>query len=167
MIKIKVRQGNIAEEKTEAIVCPANSHGLMGGGVAKAIKMVGGPMIEVEAIRKAPIRIGEAIMTDGAMLPAKYVIHSPTMELPVSASTKQDIIEAVRAALRIAEQNKLSKISMPGMGTGVGGFEPIDAARIMIDEIRGFDAGSLKEVTLVDISELMVKAFRDALVESK
>ena len=165
MIKIKVKLGSIVEEETDAIVCPSNSYGIMGGGVAKIIRTVGGAMIEADAVRKAPIPLGQALITDGGMLPSRYVIHSPTMKLPEGAATEENIRKSVNAALKVAEDNNISSISMPGMGTGIGGFEPIDAANIMIDEIRKFKAKFLKEVILIDISEIMVNAFNDAVEE--
>lgn len=167
MIKITIKQGNIADEKVDAIINPANSHGLMNGGVSKAIKLVGGAVIEVEAVRRSPIPIGSAIITEAGMLSCIYIIHSPTMELPTSASNEENIRKAVVAALKSADDNKLSRVAMPGMGTGHGRFEPIDAAKIMIDEIKSFKALHLKEVVLVDLSEAMISAFKDAMKENR
>jgi O-acetyl-ADP-ribose deacetylase len=167
MIKITAKQGNITYEKVDAIVNPANSYGLMIGGVAKAIISVGGAIIEAEAVQKSPGKIGEAFLTGAGMLSCRYVIHSPTMEKPGMAAREEDIKKAVFASLKTADDNNLLRIAMPGMGTGIGGFEPIDGAYLIVDEIKKFKAKTLKEVILVDISEMMVKAFKDALKEKK
>ena len=163
MIKITIKQGSITEEAVDAVVNPANSYGLMGGGVAGAIKRVGGAIIEAEAVKSSPIKIGDSVMTSAGLLQARFVIHAPTMERPAEAAKEENIKKAVRAALKAADENKLEKVAMPGMGTGVGGFEPIDAARIIISEIKSFKADFLREVILVDMSEIMVKAFLEAM----
>jgi O-acetyl-ADP-ribose deacetylase len=167
MIKITIKQGSIVEEKADAIVNPANSYGLMTGGVSKTIKIIGGASIEAEAVRHSPIPIGQTILTDAGMLPYKYIIHSPTVEMPSLAAKEENIRKAIVAALKAADDNKLSKIAMPGMGTGHGGFEPIDGAKLIIDEIKKFKAVNLKEIILIDLSEMMIKAFNDALKEKK
>ena len=167
MIKIKVKQGNITLEKADAIVNPTNSYGLMIGGAAKAIKSAGGAIIEALAVQKSPLKVGEAFLTGAGMLPCKYIIHTPTMEKPAMAARAEDIRKAVFASLKAADDNKLSKIAMPGMGTGIGGFEPIDGANLIVGEIRKFKPKALKEVILVDISEIMVNAFNEALKEKK
>ena len=163
MIKITIKQRSIIEEKVDAIVNPSNSYGLMNGGVGAAIKAVGGNIIEVDAMRNSPIRIGESLVTTGGMLFAGHIIHSPTMQLPSEKATEENIRKAVRSSLKAADDNRFSRIAMPGMGTGTGEFEPIDAAKIIIEEINGFKARNLKEVILVDISETMVNAFKDAM----
>ena len=81
-MSIVVKRGDITQLSCDAIVNPANSFGYMGGGVAGAIKRIGGNEIEREAVSKAPIRVGSAIATTAGTLPCKYVIHAPTMKQP-------------------------------------------------------------------------------------
>jgi len=82
MIKITIEQGDITTLEVDAIINPANSYGYMGGGVAGAIKEIGGQEIETEAVAKAPIPIGSAVITTAGSLKAKHIIHAPTMEQP-------------------------------------------------------------------------------------
>ena len=76
---IKIIQADITELKVDAIVNAANNKLVMGGGVAGAIKRKGGKIIEDEAVKKGPIKIGEAVATSAGNLPVKYVIHAATM----------------------------------------------------------------------------------------
>lgn len=158
MIKIKI--GDITEEDVDAIVNPSNSLGIMGGGVALAIKKKGGEIIEEEAKRKAPIPVGKAVATTAGKLKAKYVIHATTMEMPAEKIGIENVKKATRAALECAKEIKAKKIAFPGMGTGVGGVDKKQAAKIMIEEIKKFPE---LEVILVAYDKEMYNAFREAI----
>ncbi|NPB07310.1 MAG: macro domain-containing protein [Aquificae bacterium] len=160
---LKVLKGSLLEVEADAIVNPANSRGLMGGGVAGVIKREGGEEIEREATEKAPIPVGEAVLTTAGKLPFKGVIHAPTMEEPAMPSSEEKVRKAVRAALRIADENCFEVIAFPGMGTGVGGLPKDVAARAMLEEIRSFSPRCLKKVILVDVDEEMVRAWERVL----
>ncbi|MEM2974259.1 MAG: macro domain-containing protein [Candidatus Micrarchaeia archaeon] len=159
MMKITVINGNILDQKVDAIVNAANSFGYMGGGVAAAIKRAGGNVIEVEAIKQAPIPIGKAVLTTGGSLPFK-IIHAPTMRNPGDKTTAEKIRAAVRSALELADKSGFGRIALPGMGTGVGRVPEDIAAKAMLQEIESFHAVHLKEIVLVDISDKMVQAFK-------
>src|SRR3989338_1003996 len=118
-MKITIKQGDITGLAIDAIVNAANSYGYMGGGVAGAIKRIGGQKIEMEAVSQAPIPIGCAVITTAGRLRYKHVIHSPTMEQPGSLTDVGNVKEATRAALECAEENNLKIIAIPGMGTGI------------------------------------------------
>ena len=163
MIKIKVLQEDITELDVDAVVNAANSYGYMGGGVAGAIKKIGGHEIELEAVTKAPILIGYAVITTAGKLRCKYVIHAPTMEQPASLTNIGNIKEAVRAALECAEENNLARIAIPGMGTGVGNVPKDKAAQAMLEVIVNFEGKNVKEVILVDRNGEMVKAWAKLL----
>jgi O-acetyl-ADP-ribose deacetylase len=120
------------------VVNAANNHLLLGAGVAGAIARRGGPDIQRECDeyvrRHGPIRVGEAAITGGGRLPARFVIHAAAMgDEPASAQT---IRSATRAALRIASERGLEHVAFPVLGAGVAGFPFEESARIMIDEIR-------------------------------
>jgi len=83
-VRIVVLTGDITKQEVDAIVNPANSMLVMGGGVAGAIKRVGGKEIEDESVKHAPVPVGEAVATGAGRLKAKYVIHAPTMERPAA-----------------------------------------------------------------------------------
>lgn len=130
-IKIVVRKGDLTEEVVDAIVNPANSFCVMGGGVALAIRQKGGEVIEKDAMRAAPIRVGTAVMTSAGKLKSRRVIHAPTMERPAEKINYLAVNKATSAAIKVAHENGLAKIAFPGMGTGVGGVRPHEAAKAM------------------------------------
>ena len=99
--KIEVVQGDLTELGVDAIVNAANNKLVMGGGVAGAIKRKGGRIIEEEAVKKGPIKIGEALATTAGVLPAKYVIHAATMGMDFKTDELK-IRDACRNALKIA-----------------------------------------------------------------
>lgn len=131
-----IKIGDLTAESTEAIVCPANSFGHMRGGVAAAIRQAGGDGIESEAIAKSPMSIGSAVLTSAGRLKARYVIHTPTMVLPVERTNVEVVRRAVRAALTLAQSHKLESLAFPGMGTGTGWLQYEDAAEVMLEEVR-------------------------------
>jgi O-acetyl-ADP-ribose deacetylase (regulator of RNase III) len=162
---ITVVRGDITQSQAEAIVNPANSRLMMGGGVAGAIRRAGGPTIEREALQKAPIRVSEAIATNAGRLATRYVIHAPTMSLPAMSTDVESVEKATSAALRIAKALGLSSIAIPGMGTGVGGVPVNEAAQTMVGAIRQhlLEGTTLKHIFLVSIDETLIRAFESVL----
>jgi O-acetyl-ADP-ribose deacetylase (regulator of RNase III) len=136
----------------------------MGGGVAYVIKRKGGEIVEAEAVKNAPIHVGEAVCTSGGLLPTRRVIHASTMEYPSEKIGVENVRNAVRAALLCADENELSSIAFPGMGTGVGGLSYDDAAEVMVCEIRSFLAGKpetkIRSIFLVAYSDELYGVFR-------
>ncbi len=163
MIEISVVQGSLLEVQAYAIVNPANSFGFMGGGVAGVIKRFGGEQIEEEAVSKAPIPVGSAVLTSAGKLPFKGVIHAPTMEEPAMETTEEKVRRAVRAVLELADRMGFESIAMPGMGTGVGRLPKDVSARAMIEELRNFQPKNLKRVILVDLDRQMVEEWKRLL----
>ncbi len=157
---IVIKKGDITQEKCDAIVNPANSFGIMGGGVALAIKLKGGKEIEEEAIKKAPIPVGNAIATKAGKLNCNYVIHSPTMQKPAQKIPLENVRLATKAALELARKLKIKSIAFPGMGTGIGGVKAEDAARVMIKECKKFED---LEIRLIAFDENLYKAFKEFL----
>ncbi|MFH1721081.1 MAG: macro domain-containing protein [Candidatus Altiarchaeota archaeon] len=160
-MEIKAIFGDLTKVKVDAIVNPANSFGTMGGGVALAIKHVGGQIIEDEAVAEAPIPIGKAVLTSSGNLPCNSVIHSPTMTNPTERIGLENIRKATTAALVCALKNRLKKIAFPGMGTGVGGVEAEDAAKAMADVIHSFSRkDEIDEIVLVAYNQKLFEAFQ-------
>ncbi|WP_456475676.1 macro domain-containing protein [Candidatus Pyrohabitans sp.] len=163
--RISVVKGDITQIETEAIVNPSNSYGVMGGGVALAIKRKGGSEIEREAMAKAPISVGSATVTTAGRLKAKAVIHASTMAEPAQKIGVEEVRLATRAALRAAAEHGFKSVAFPGMGTGVGGVAKHEAARAMLVEIRAHLAREAlpERVILVAFDEELFSAFQQAL----
>lgn len=156
---IVVEYGDITKIVCDAIVNPANSYGYMGGGVAGAIKRIGGIEIENEAISLAPIPIGKAIVTTAGSLPCQHVIHAPTMKEPAMRINIDNVKLATRAALKLAEDLKIKSIAIPGMGTGVGGVSLSDAAREMVTVAREFE-DKFEKIVFIGINNDLIEAFK-------
>ena len=159
---IEIIQGDIAAQDTDAVVNAANNHLWMGAGVAGAIKRAGGESIEEEAVAKGPIAVGSAIATTGGALKAKYVIHAAVMGQDLH--TNADYIRsAIKATFALAESMKLTSISVPALGTGVGGFSMNHCANILIGEAVQFllHAHSVKLIRFVLFGEDARKVFEE------
>jgi O-acetyl-ADP-ribose deacetylase (regulator of RNase III) len=164
-VEVLAVTGDITEQKVDAIVNPANSWLVMGGGVAGAIKRIGGQEIEEEALKHAPISVGKAVATGAGKLKAKYVIHAPTMERPAMRIDVENVKLAVRAALECADELRLKSVAFPGMGTGVGGLALDKAAEAMIDETKKhIEKGThLNRIIFVGFNQDLTRAFSTAI----
>ena len=162
-MKIDVVHGSILDADAQVIVNAANSLGLMGGGVAGVIKRAAGAEVEREATKNAPIRVGNAVLTFGGKTKFKGIIHAPTMPEPGMHIPVRNVALATNAALTLADQKGFESVAIPGMGTGVGGVAPADAAKAMVDAVQVFSPRVLKMVVLVDVDEKMVGAWKQAL----
>jgi O-acetyl-ADP-ribose deacetylase (regulator of RNase III) len=131
--------------------------------VAGVIKRAAGHEVEEEARRQAPIAVGHAVLTSGGHTRFAGIIHAPTMSRPAMRIQSDNVAQATRGALTLADQHGFSSIAIPGMGTGVGGVAHHDAASRMIREIQEFRSRVLQLVILVDVDSEMVAAWQDAL----
>jgi len=157
MPRIVIVRGDITEIEADAIVNPANVQMIMGGGVAGAIRRKGGEEIQQEALKKAPVRIGSAIVTGAGRLRARYVIHAPTVETPGGKSSLEFIRKAVKAAISKAEEMGLKSIAFPAMGAGVGGIPVEKSVEIILEEAI---KSNLEEIVLVAWSIEDFKTFQ-------
>lgn len=157
-MELQLIQGDITQQKVDAIVNAANKGLWGGGGVDGAIHRAGGPAIgeACKRIREAHggIETGEAIETTGGRLPASYVIHTAG---PVWKQGKEDE-EALLAAcyqnsLKLAEALDCKSIAFPNISTGVYGFPKDKAAEIAVREVRSYQAKTLAKVVFVCFDE--------------
>ncbi|OYT39094.1 MAG: O-acetyl-ADP-ribose deacetylase [Desulfurococcales archaeon ex4484_58] len=159
--------GDITSIDVDAIVNPANSYMLMGGGLAGVLKRRGGKSIEDEARKYAPVPVGEAVVTSAGSLKAKYIIHAPTMKEPGGPTSPDHVYKATYAALSKACEKSIKKIAIPGMGTGVGGLEPLVAVEVMvkaiIDCLKCIEECGVNEVIVIDIREDIPRIFCELL----
>jgi O-acetyl-ADP-ribose deacetylase (regulator of RNase III) len=160
---IHIAKSDITEMPVDAVVNPANSLGIMGGGVAAALSRKGGPSIQREAMSLAPIAVGAAVVTNAGSLWAKHVIHAPTMEEPGVKVGIENVRRATRAALIAAARHGFDTIALPGMGTGLGGVDPSDASRAIVDELRAHRQPKPTTVYLVDLNDNILRCLEEAL----
>ncbi len=163
---LEVVEGDITDYDGEAVVNAANNHFWMGGGVAGAIKRKGGQAIEAEAMRQGPRPVGEAVITSGGTLKARYVIHAAVMGQDLRTNSSA-ILNATHSSLRLAESKGLGSLAFPALGTGVGGFPMRKAAEIMVTAAWEFLHGSksLCRITFVLFGREAYSAFAEELTE--
>ena len=167
MARLEVAQADVTKLEVDAIANAANTQLAHGGGVAGAIARAGGPEIQRESSERAPIGLGEAVVTAAGDLPRRWVIHAATMEL--GGPTSAEIIrKATASALAKADELGARSLALVAFGTGVGGFPLTDAARIEVEEVRRhLDGGSgLERVVFAVHGGDAEAAFRDALGET-
>jgi O-acetyl-ADP-ribose deacetylase (regulator of RNase III) len=111
----------------------------------------------------APIAVGAALVTTAGQLPAKHVIHVPTMEEPGMMIGAENVRRAARAALIAADRNQLKVIAIPGIGTDLGNVPIDEAARAIVEEIRAHRRPCPETIYLVDTNEHMIAALEEAL----
>ncbi len=169
--KLSLIQGDITLQETEAIVNAANTSLLGGGGVDGAIHRAGGSKIleECKAIRakQGGCPTGEAVITSGGNMKAKYVIHTVG---PVwsggSRNEEQLLRNAYYNSLNLAMEKGIKSVSFPSISTGVYRF-PIDkASRIALNTVKEFlQKHNFVEVRFVLFSERDLKVYEIALRE--
>lgn len=129
--RINIVEGDITLLAVDAVVNAANKHLKLGSGVAGAIRARGGPSIQEECDRLAPIGVGEAVLTGGGNLKAKHVIHAVG---PVHGEGDEDdkLARATLRSLEIAAGLKIRSLAFPAISTGIYGFPLPDCSRIML-----------------------------------
>jgi O-acetyl-ADP-ribose deacetylase len=165
--EIEVLQSDITKLEVDAIANAANTELRHGGGVAGAISRAGGPDVQAESERVAPIGLGEAVETTAGEMPSSWVIHAATMEL--GGPTSAEIIRrATAATLAKADELGAKSLALVAFGTGVGGFPLEEAARIEVEEVRRhLDRGSgLERVVFAVRGDEAEESFRSAMSAS-
>ncbi len=162
---LQIAQGDITIDEVDAIVNAANEHLQHGGGVAWAIVRRGGDVIQEESdawIQKhGLVSHSRPAWTSGGALPAKYVIHAVG---PVWGDGDEDkkLADAVCGSLRVADELKLTSISMPAISTGIFGFPKDRAAKIIFKTIQQYfdeHKSGLKIVRILLFDQATVDVF--------
>ena len=116
---------DITSVTADAIINAANTTLKHGGGVAHAISVAGGPAIQKESDRIGYCPIGQAVATSAGKLPAKFILHIPTIDYAKNyRASYEDIASGFRFALSLAREKKLKKVTTPLLGAGVVGLNP-------------------------------------------
>jgi len=166
--RIEVVEGDITKQNVDAIVNAANTTLLGGGGVDGAIHRAAGPELLEECRALGGCATGQAKITKGYRLPAKWVIHTVGPVWRDGWHGEEDLLAGCyRNALALAEQNRARSIAFPSISTGAYGFPLERAARIALGEIKKFleQNRSMEKVVLVCFGEQAFNIYREALKE--
>lgn len=160
---LELVRGDITKQDTVAIVNAANKQLAPGGGVAGAIHRAAGPSLWEECKKLGGCETGEARLTSGYRLRAKYVIHTVG---PVYSGTPKDaeyLRICYRNSLRLADENKITSVSFPAISTGAFGYPVGEAAEVALSTVKDYLEGetNLELVRFVLYSQSAYDAYRE------
>jgi O-acetyl-ADP-ribose deacetylase len=135
---LELKKGDITVEDTEAIVNAANNQLSPGGGVSGAIHRAAGPRLWGECKTLGGCKTGEAKISGGYNLKAKYVIHTVGPVYSGTAADAEDLRNSYYNSLTVALKNKIKSVSFPSISTGIFGYPTRDASIIAIKTIIDF-----------------------------
>jgi O-acetyl-ADP-ribose deacetylase (regulator of RNase III) len=163
--RLDVIKGDITKQVIDAIVNAANSSLLGGGGVDGAIHRAAGPKLVMECMKLHGCKTGQAKITKGYRLPAKWVIHTvgPVWQ---GGNRGEDglLADCYRNSLELAARYGIKTIAFPSISTGAYRFPVERAAVIAINEIKGFlDTNSnIEKVLMVCFDEDTYREYTEA-----
>jgi O-acetyl-ADP-ribose deacetylase (regulator of RNase III) len=165
--KITVVMGDITTMNVGAIVNAANNSLLGGGGVDGAIHSAAGPGLLEECRNLGGCPTGEARLTKGYRLPAKWVIHTVGPIWRGGGFGEDELLASCyRSCFALAEQHRIESIAFPSISTGAYGFPAYKASRIAVREmISSLEKNSSIEVTAVCFNQRVFNCYIEALKE--
>ena len=135
---LELAADDITTQDTDSVVNAANKRLSPGGGVSGAIHRAAGPELWDECKTLGGCSTGEAKLTRGYNLKAKYVIHTVGPVYSGSASDPEDLRDCYKNSLLLASQNKIKSVSFPSISTGVFGYPIKEASRVSLKTITNF-----------------------------
>ncbi len=166
---LELVEGDITEQDTEAIVNAANPSLLGGGGVDGAIHRAGGPEILAECRRLGGCATGDARITTGGRLKARYVIHTvgPVYGREGPQRSAELLTSAYRRSLEVAAEHGVRSLSFPSISTGAYGYPLEEAApvalRAVIEYLSTHPESGIELVRFVLYGQRAYRVYRQAL----
>ncbi len=165
---LELTEGDITQQDTEAIVNAANNSLLGGGGVDGAIHRAAGPQLLAECKTLGGCATGEAKLTKGYQLKAKYVIHTVGPVYREAGRHAPELLaNAYRNSLRVANKAGVKSIAFPSISTGVYGYPEHEAAPIALETVAEYleDHPNIQLVRFILFGKKTYQAYEKALTE--
>ena len=165
---IEIWRGNLTKLEVDVVVNAANSSLLGGGGVDGAIHRGAGPELVHECRLLGGCKTGQAKITRGYKLPAKYIIHTVGPVWRGGTNNEDALLEACyKNSLELASSRGLLSIAFPAISTGIYGFPADRAAKVAVATIRAHleNSSSLERVILVAFDDATENLYRTELEE--
>ncbi len=164
MVKIEVVQGDITKLNVDAIVNAANRSLLGGGGVDGAIHRAAGRELFEACQVFGGCETGEARITPGFKLPAKYVIHTPGPIYKDGLHREPELLRSCyENSMKLAEENGCETVAFSAISTGVYGYPKKAATEIAVKTVREYPVQNVKKVIFCCFDELMLRIYQDVL----
>jgi O-acetyl-ADP-ribose deacetylase (regulator of RNase III) len=166
--RMELLQGDITRVPVDAIVNAANSSLLGGGGVDGAIHRAAGPELLQECRLLGGCKTGQAKITKGYRLPARYVIHTVGPVWRGGGQGEPELLASCyRSSLALAIENEVRTIAFPAISCGIFGYPPYHASKVAVGETARFLDGepSIEKVVFVCFSREVHDAYRQSLRE--
>ena len=167
-VALDIVKSDITSLPVDAVVNPANEALQLGSGVAGAIRQRGGPTIQEECDRIGTCAVGQAVVTKGGKLHAKWVIHAVGPVWKGGEYGEEMLLaSAVLQALRRAEDIGATSVALPAISAGVFGFPIERAAEISVAAVRSFipSAEYVQKIVFCLYDDQVYDAFRKAIGE--
>ena len=170
MQRIELIKADITKLKVDAIVNAANTTLLDGGGVDGAIHRVAGKQLLAECRLLNGCNTGEAKITNGYNLPAKYVIHAVGPRWRGGNKNEDKLLKsAYENSLKIASERKLSSVAFPAISTGIYSYPLKEATQIAVKTVREFLRSHRypQKVILVAYSDNVYNTYKEVLAQDE
>ena len=161
---LRAIRDDITTLHVDAIVNAANCTLLGGGGVDGAIHRAAGPLLLEACRRFNGCPTGEARITPGFRLPAKFVIHTPGPVWHGGTRGEPALLrDCYRNSLHLAEENACASIAFPCISTGVYRYPKFEAARIAVETVRAWEGELPQEALFCCFSDDQLELYRQLL----
>ena len=158
---LKIFSADLTRLEVDAIVNAANTQLAAGGGVCGAIfRAAGYRQLQAACDKLAPIQTGEAVITPGFNLPAKFIIHTAGPIWRGGNFGEENLLRSCYTnSLKLAAENNLQSVAFPLISSGIYGYPPPDALKVAVQAIKDF----LKQKDLEVILTVLDKSLLDSI----